>query len=136
MIKKQAYDIDEKLIQAFPESEERKFKNEEGSAVLYRTKKEHVNDPYIFYIQCMAREIPDPQELQKFINSETTARHITKEQLLEKIVDGFSKVDDAFTLDLRGEFVDALQFDEESGSIQVLCETTEEIIFFNWNTTA
>src|SRR5437763_179556 len=106
MIQKQTYDIDEILRKPMPEVEVTQFNREKQSIVIYRTKRENVSDPYIFYIQAMVKRNPN-LDIQSFINTDSVAKPITKEKLLSSIKDSISRLKESYEFKLNGEFIDA-----------------------------
>jgi hypothetical protein len=131
MIQKQTYEVNEILRKPMPEVEVIEFNREKQSLVIYRTKKGNISDPYIFYIQGVVKRHPD-LDIQSFINKDSIAKPITKQELLTFIKTSISKLKESYKFELHGNFIDAIEFEEEAVEETFLCETTEEIVFFNW----
>jgi hypothetical protein len=137
----QTYDVDAILSQPEFQVDVEEFRDKdfkmweaEESINIYRVKRSNYSDPYFFYIQCMAKVYPSIKGMQKFIDSQTKAEHISEEEFLKQVDQRLSELKRKPTFQLKGEFVDAVRFDEEWLSRTFLCETTEEVVFFNWNT--
>jgi len=131
MILKQTYDVNEILAEPMPQMEIIEFNKAEESIVIYRSKKTNTTDPYTFYIQAMIKRHQD-MDIQTFIDNESHAKPITKEGLFTSVQKLLSKLDEKYEFKLNGEFIDALEFEEENSGQTFLCETTEEIVFVNW----
>jgi hypothetical protein len=130
MIQKQTYDVDEILGKSMPEIEVTEFNRNNQSITIYRTKRSQISDPYIFYIQAMIKNNPN-LDIKKFINNDSIAKPITKQELFKQVEDLLLKLKEQYTFKLHGDLIQAVEFEEKELGTQLLCETTEEVIFLN-----
>lgn len=131
MFQKQIYDIEQIEKMPMPHVEVTELNRNNQSITIYRTKRENVSDPYIFYLQGFMKIHPD-RDNQKSSEKDTIAKILTKENLLEEIKKTIAQLPETYELKLNGDFVQAVKFTDEDTGTQFMIETTEEVIFFNW----
>jgi hypothetical protein len=141
VITKKAYDLDEIRTRPFPEHElveftEKDFVSNEGNEkiTICRAQKSATVDPYVFYLQVFLKTNPEIASNRDFIEHETKAIPISEELLLGIITDHLDGLSQNYKFSLKGHFVDAMKLEEEWNNITLLCETSSEIIYFNWKT--
>lgn len=132
MIQKQTYDIEEIIKHPMPQVEITQLNRNNKSIVIYRTKKENVSDPYIFYIQSMMKQNPN-LDVEHFIQEDSIAKALTKYRLWDEIEKYISTLHEEYTLKFHGDIIQAVEFNEEKSQVQFIIETTEEVVFFGWS---
>ena len=143
MISKQKYDLREILAQPIPQIEELKFHQDEfktfeneESIVICRAKRNDILDPFIFYIHILHKVHPTIDNITAYVNTHTRLEHISEEGFLDIIDKRLTSLKNKQDFKLNGIFIDAVILTNKWNDESLLCETTEEHVFFNWWTTA
>jgi hypothetical protein len=140
MLLKQNYDIGEILAHPLTSLRATKFTGSDftdtnASLILYRTERDGIMDPLVFYIHCLANMHPN-EDVASHMNDNTKAEHISKEDFLKHVDKRLNTLRKKYEFLLKGDFVDAIKLKEKDNDVSLLCETTEELVFFNWKTTS
>lgn len=136
------YDIEEIRNKSFPQSEILTYSAKDfsitgtDSIVIIRANKLEEIDPYIFYLQCVLKLNPSITSSREFIEKETRATPVTEEMFMGLVQQYIEGLQEPPSFQIHGKYIDAMKLEEEWNSISLLCETTEEVVFFTWNTTA